>query len=121
MAAEMVFKDIGAVLGTIAGTLVVGSALIFRAWSRLKLDHQIGTSETAALKTLSAAVENWKGLYETVWAQVIKEREMRESAEKRASETTRELEELRGQVAELKREVQRLTDAVNRIPKEKSQ
>ncbi|QUN28694.1 hypothetical protein KB879_01595 [Cupriavidus sp. KK10] len=118
MGGELVFKDIGAVLGTIAGTLVVGSALIFRAWTRLKLDHQIGSSEEAALKTLTAAVENWKGLYETAWQQVVKERELRESAEHRATETTRELEELRAQVAELKREVQRLTVAVNRIPKE---
>lgn len=118
MGGELVFKDIGAVLGTIAGTLVVGSALIFRAWTRLKLDHQIGSSEEAALKTLTAAVENWKSLYETAWMQVTKEREMREAAEKRATETTRELEELRAQVAELKREVQRLTVAVNRLPKE---
>jgi beta-phosphoglucomutase-like phosphatase (HAD superfamily) len=118
MAAEMVFKDIGAVLGTIAGTLVVGSALIFRAWSRLKLEHQIGTTEEAALKTLAAAVENWKGLYDTAWAQVVKERELREAAENRATATMHELEELRAQVAELKREVQRLTVAVNRIPKE---
>lgn len=115
---DFVFKDIGTVLGTIAGALVVGSALIFRAWTRLKLDHQIGSSEEAALRTLNAAVENWRSLYEHASMQVVKEREMREAAELRAMDTTRELEELRGQVAELKREVQRLTEAVNRIPKE---
>lgn len=118
MTADFLYKDIGTVLGTIAGTLVVGSALIFRAWTRLKIEHQIGNSEEAALKTLTAAAESWKGLYETAWKQVGQEREMREAAERYASETMRELEDLRAQVAELKREVQRLTDAVNRIPKD---
>jgi hypothetical protein len=112
---DVVFsRDIGTVLGTIAGALLVGSALIFRAWTRLKVDHQIGTSETAALKTLSAAVENWRALYDVAWQQVTKERELREAAEQRARETTKELEQLRAQVAALERDVQRLTVAVNR-------
>lgn len=114
MAGEVLLKDIGTVLGVIAGTLTVGSALIYRAWTRLKLDGQMGHTEAATLKMLDAAVEHWKKLHDIAWEQVVKERELREAAEKRASDTSSEVEKLRGEVAGLKREIERLTAVVNR-------
>lgn len=105
-------QNIGAVLGTIAAALVAGSALIYRAWARLKLDRQQANTETATLQLLDAAVVKWKTLYDTAWEQVVKERDLRMQAESRAAKATSDVEVLRSEVASLQREVERLTSIV---------
>lgn len=108
------FKDIGTVLGTLAGAMVVAGMLVYKAWSRFKLDQQVGSTETQTLQMLDAAVAHWKELHDTAWSQVVKERELREAAEQRGRETAADVDKLRSRVATLERKIDQLQALVDK-------
>lgn len=105
-------NNIGTALGFTSAALLAILGVLYQAYKRLKLNNQMGDTESSALKLLDAAVRHWQGLYEVAWAQVVKEREHREAAEKRANMVITEVEELRAHVASLEREIARLTALV---------
>lgn len=105
-------NSLGTMLGLVAAALVTGTALIYRAWARLKLDKQVDSTATTTLKMLDEAVEHWKALHDEAWAQVRKERELREAAELRASTHAGEIERLRTEVARLSRDLDQLRSMV---------
>ena len=102
----------GTLLGAIAGGLLVVIAVVYRGYSKLRHDNQIDGTEAETLRMLDAAVLHWRTLYETAWKQVAKERELREKAEARTSAAFAEIENLRAEVAALRREVEKLTAAL---------
>lgn len=99
----------GVVFGTIAAGLAAAVGILYRAWSRLRLGNTSDNTDSQTLRMLSAAVEHWKGLYDTAWEQVKKERQMREEAEARVVSVVEKMELLRDEVATLRREVEALT------------
>lgn len=102
-------SNIGAVLGAVSAGLLVALAMMYRAWSRLRLGRTSDETEDSTLKLLSAAVEHWKALHDAAWEQVKKERQLREEAEARASSLVGSMERLRSEVAALERKVDALT------------
>lgn len=105
-------EDVGTLIGTIAGGILVVIAVVYRGFAKLKRDNQVDGTDVETLKALDAAVLHWRTLYETAWKQVAKEREMRERAESRASQTLQEVESLRSEVAALRREIEHLSATV---------
>lgn len=99
-------------VATISAGVVVILAILLRGWSFLRRTSQADNTETETLRLLQAAVDHWRGLYDTAWEQVKKERQLRESAEMRAAETMTEVEALRGEVAEMQRKIDHLTALV---------
>lgn len=102
----------GTILGTIAAGVVVIAGMLYRGFGKLRRDNQVDGTDIETLKALDSAVAHWRGLYETAWKQVAKERELREVAETRASAAFSEIENLRGEVAALRREIEHLTATV---------
>ena len=100
--------QLGTYVATVAGGIVVLVGIIVRGWSALKRSSQQDTTDADTLKLLQAAVDHWKTLYDAAWAQVKKERELREVAEARTQGITAEVEELRKQVATLERKIDML-------------
>lgn len=98
--------------GTIAAGITAAVAILYTLWNNLKKTGQESETEVEALKLVQAAVEHWKGLYDVAWAQVVKERELRELAETRAAAAVQEVEGLRSEVAALKRQIEQLTAKV---------
>lgn len=103
-------------LGAIMTSLLAGGALVWRAYTRVKRVTQADNSDASTLKLMDAALAQWKGLHDEAWAQVRKERELREAAEHRIAmlldqaakdrlKDRETIEALRGRVAELEREV----------------
>src|SRR5688572_13179304 len=108
----MTQDDIATTLAGLAAALAVLVPIVPRLYARIKRDNKVDGSDEAALKHLDAAVAHWKGLYETAWKQIAKERELRELAERRTTATVMEVEELRGEVAALRRQIEHLTTTV---------
>lgn len=98
--------------GTIGASITAGLVVLYNLWGKMRTERAGDDTETEALKTVRAAVEQWKTLSDTAWAQVSKEREMRLAAEQRASLAVQEVEGLRGEVASLRREIEHLTATV---------
>lgn len=109
---QMLDTNDGTIPGAIAGGVLVIIAVVYRGFAKLRRDNQKDGTDVETLKALDAAVVHWRGLYETAWAQVAKERELREKAEARATTTWLEVESLRSEVAALRREIEYLTATV---------
>jgi ATP:corrinoid adenosyltransferase len=103
---------LGTALGYLCAGLAVAAVTFYKLWSKLKLDNQTNQSETGALQLLDKAVEHWKDLNTEAWAQVKKERQLREEAERRADVMAQEMEGLRDEIASLRREVTGLKNVV---------
>lgn len=101
--------------GTIAAGITAGLAILYTLIGTLRKNNAESTTETEALVMVRSAVEHWKGLYEVAWAQVGKERELRDAAEKRASLAIEEVEGLRSEVAGLKRQIEALSATINKL------
>lgn len=95
--------------GTIAAGLTAAVAILYTLWGNLRKNSAETDTETEALRLVSAAVEHWKGLYDVAWEQVGKERQLREAAEQRGQLAVQEVEGLRSEVAELRRQIEHLT------------
>ena len=100
-------------IGTIAAGLLAALAILYRGFGKLRRGNQQDGTDVETLKALDAAVAHWRSLYETAWKQVGKERELREQAEARATNAFSEIENLRGEVAALRREIEHLTATVH--------
>lgn len=66
-------------------------------------------ADTSSLELVGAAISHWKGLHDEAWEQVKKERKLRSEAEDRLTTALKEIEKLRGEVAELRRDIANLT------------
>lgn len=100
------------ILAGIAAGIATLAAVLPRIYSKVKRDNKADGTDEAALAHVDAAVAHWKTLYETAWAQVGKERALRERAEERTVATVAEVENLRGEVAALRRQVEHLTSVI---------
>jgi hypothetical protein len=101
--------------GTIAAGLTVVVAMLYTLWGNLRKNGAENDTETEALRMVGAAVEHWKGLYDVLQTQVLREREQREAAEQRAMLAINEVEGLRGEVAALKRQIDQLSATINKL------
>lgn len=99
--------------GSIGAGILAALGILYTLWGNLRKNGQVAETETDALKMVSAAVEHWKGLYDTAWAEAKKERELRLAAEQRASLAVQEVEGLRTEVAALRRQIEHLTAQID--------
>lgn len=99
----------GTFWGAIAAGVLAAVAVLYRGYNKLRRDNQQDGTDLETLRALDSAVNHWRSLYETAWAQVAKERMLREAAELRVASAFSEIEKLRGEVAALRREVEKLT------------
>lgn len=105
----MIDTNDGTLLGAIGAGAVAILATLYRGFGKLRRDNQQDGTDVETLRALDAAVLHWRTLYETAWKQVGKERELRELAETRTTAAFSEIENLRGEVASLRREIEHLS------------
>lgn len=98
--------------GSVAAGVTAALGGLYAVWSKINVSRESDATESEALKTLRAAVEQWKGIADEAWTQAKKEREMRVAAEQRTQVAIEEVEGLRGEVASLRREIEGLTSMV---------
>lgn len=84
------------------GALYIGYRRMMRTGVQAKAD-------TSTIELVGAAVAHWKGLHDEAWEQVKAERKRRGEAEERLSRALTEIEKLRSEVAELRRDIANLT------------
>lgn len=94
---------------TILGSVVASLGGVYIAWRRLIRAGTQAKTDTINMELMGSAVAHWKSLHDEAWAQVRKERELREAAEQKAASAMRSIENLRNEVAELRRQVADLT------------
>ena len=98
--------------GTISAGIVAALAILYTLWGKLNVSRTEADVDSDTLKLVGAAVEHWRNLYEVAQGQVLSERALREAAERRGAAAVAQVEDLRGEVATLRREIERLTAMV---------
>lgn len=90
-------------------SLFASGAGLYIAWRKMLRTGTQAKTDTSSLELIGAAVSHWKGLHDEAWEQVKAERKRRGEAEDRLTKALTEIEKLRGEVAELRRDIANLS------------